>query len=52
MLPPQLDTRLQQILGDDYTAVMNAFRSDRRGSFRINTLSGDPSQVLGEFQEK
>jgi len=51
-LPGELTQRLKIILDNNYQAVLDAFSNERRGSFRINTLKWDGSEVLEEFREK
>ncbi len=51
-LPKLLDTRLQSILWEDYDFVIEAFSQERRGSFRLNLIKGDGSEVWKEFEEK
>jgi NOL1/NOP2/sun family putative RNA methylase len=52
MLPLLLQSRLREVLGQDYLSVMSAFASERRGSFRVNTLKWDSSEVERELTEK
>lgn len=51
-LPGELTQRLKTILGDKYNSVLDAFSHERRGSFRINTLKWDGSEVFAELDEK
>ena len=51
-LPKELTQRLKIILGDNYQNVLDAFSHERRGSFRINTLKSDGSEIFEEFREK
>lgn len=51
-LPKELQSRLSAILGDNYDRVIDAFSHERRGSFRINTLRWDGSEVFEEFEKK
>jgi hypothetical protein len=52
MLPPLLTARLQAILSSDYDAVLDAFSTTRKGSFRLNLLKTDGADVFAEFEEK
>ncbi len=47
-----LDSRLQTILGNDYDSVLEVFSHERKGSFRLNLLKGDGSEVWKEFAQK
>jgi len=51
-IPQLLQDRLQKILGKDFDAVMSAYSHERMGSFRINFLKGDGTDVFAEFAEK
>lgn len=51
-LPKELTKRLETILGDNYDSILDAFSRERKGSFRINTLKWDGSDVFEEFREK
>lgn len=50
--PKELQSRLSTILGERYTEVIEAFSHKRDGSFRINTLKWDGTDVFAEFSEK
>jgi 16S rRNA C967 or C1407 C5-methylase (RsmB/RsmF family) len=52
MIPPLLQSRIQEILKEDYTSVMTAFASERKGSFRINTIKAEISEVYKELRDK
>ena len=52
MFPKLLTSRLQTILGDDYTSFTEAFSLERKWSFRINLLNWDGSAVMKELAEK
>ncbi len=52
MLPKNLTSRLQSILGEDFSSVMSAFSMTRIGSFRINVLKCTENVVLEEFASK
>lgn len=49
MLPPALLSRLHTILGQDTPAVMSALASERRWSFRINTLIWERQDIFAEL---
>lgn len=52
MLPKLLTSRLETILGEDYSSVMDAFSKERKGSFRINALRSNENEVLEELKTK
>lgn len=52
MLPKLLTSRLQTILGPEYEGVIWALSLERRGSFRLNSLQTDGSDVLAECEKK
>lgn len=52
MLPKLLVSRLESILREDYEASMSAFSTIRKGSFRLNLLKTDGTDVFLECQEK
>lgn len=52
MLPKILTSRLEIILGDDFENVIQAFSTQRKGSFRLNFLKTDGRDVFREFDEK
>lgn len=52
MLPILLTSRLKAILGSDFDLVLRAYSSERKGSFRINTLKSNESEVLDEMNQK
>ena len=52
MLPSLLTSRLKTLLWNDHDSVMDAFSHERKGSFRINLLKWDGSEVLSELSEK
>lgn len=51
-LPKELQSRLNIILGTNYPRVIEAFSNPRKGSFRINTLKWDGTDVFEEFEKK
>ena len=51
-LPEIFTNRLKTILAEDYSSVMRAYSSERKGSFRINTLKSSENEVLEEFKSK
>ncbi len=51
-LPKELQSRLNIILGTNYPRVIEAFSNARKGSFRINTLKWDGTDVFEEFEKK
>lgn len=52
MLPKLLTSRLETLLGPDYSSVIDAYKHQRMGSFRINTLKSNTPEVLEEFSQK
>lgn len=52
MLPKLLTSRLETLLGPDYSSVLDAYKHQRMGSFRINTLKSNTPEVLDEFSKK
>jgi NOL1/NOP2/sun family putative RNA methylase len=52
MLPNLLTSRLQSILWKEYNHVLEAFSTTRKGSFRLNLLKTDGTDVFAEFGEK
>lgn len=51
-LPKELIKRLEYILHEKYNSVIDAFSQTRKGSFRINILKWDGSDVFAEFEKK
>ncbi len=52
MLPKLLTSRLETLLGPDYSSVLDAYKHQRMGSFRINSLKSTATEVLDEFSKK
>jgi NOL1/NOP2/sun family putative RNA methylase len=51
-LPKILISRLQDILGENYSSVIASLSEERRGSFRINNLYPHSDEVFEEFEQK
>lgn len=52
MLPTLLTSRLHSLLGTDYDTVMAAYSHERKGSFRLNLLKWDGTEVFEELIQK
>jgi len=52
MLPTVFLSRIKSFLWDDYNNVIDAFSTNRKGSFRINFLKSNVADVLEEFAWK
>ena len=52
LLPQVLLSRLQMILSDDFSSVLDSFSKNRKWSFRLNLLKTDGREIFLEFAEK
>lgn len=51
MLPDIFLSRLHTLLGEDFSAVMQAYSLSRLGSFRVNPRFSD-ADIIAEFRDK
>ena len=51
-LPPKLLERLQQMYPENFHDILQAFATNRKGSFRLNFLKTNGDDVFLEFREK